>query len=477
MAVRSSTLRFRINILGAVIFAVHLVLALLSYVQAPVLWNAAEHPRAAAFFESFGLGAVRLFAGDGAVVLSQGIPLAIASIAAALLLLMLTRHGDDADAGVAHLLRRWSIAFAAACFLAFPLFTQDFWLSAAWGRMVAAGVNPFHTLFTDSDLIGLPLDHFPMPMSYGPLWAVMSALVAVIAFGNAIAMGLLFKALIAAAWIGSLVLVDRIHRDKPMRERCLAIALFGWIPLGVSQSVAEGHNDIVMIAPALLWFLLLLRNNRWAPLALAASVLCKYATAPLFLIDLIHAFRRERLTVMQYVRRMLPPALLGLAFFALFFRSTAFFDGIRLVSEWYFLRPSEAVAGLEHLLGLPIYPLHLIAQAVFPVIAVYWLAAAVREASTETLTRATVAMIAAIMFGAISHLWPWYLVWGVAFGALAPQWWVSRFITAVALLVPFTLATWWLPAVEPYRDIATLVIYAAAALWVVLTREPAAAGR
>lgn len=314
-------------------------------------------------------------------------------------------------------------------------------------------------------------------MSYGPLWALMSALIALVAFGNAIAMALLFKALIAAAWIGSLVLVDKVHGGRPQRERCLAIALFGWIPLGVSQSIAEGHNDIVMIAPALLWFLLLLRNSRFAPIALVASALCKYATAPLFLIDLIHAFRHERLTALQYVWRMLPAALLGLLVLALFFRSMSFFDGMRLVSEWRFLRPSEAVSGLEQLVGLPLYPLDLVALAVFPVIALYWLAAAVRDAGIENLTRATVALIAAVMFGAASHLWPWYLVWGVAFGALLPHWWVSRFIAGVALLIPFTLVTWWIPAIEPYRDVAALAVYAAAALWIVLTREPAAAKR
>jgi hypothetical protein len=243
------------------------------------------------------------------------------------------------------------------------------------------------------------------------------------------------------------------------------------VPLGVSQSIAEGHNDIVMIAPALLWFLLLLRNNRWAPVALAASVLCKYATAPLFLIVLIHAFRRERLTILQYVLRMVPPALIGLGLLALFFRSMSFFDGVRLVSEWFFLRPSEAVSGLEYLLGLPLYPLHVAAQAVFPVIAVHRLAAAVRHATSETLTRATIALVAAILFGAISHLWPWYLVWGVAFGALLPQWWVSRFFAGVALLIPFTLATWWIPSIEPLRDVATLAVYAGAILWVLLTRE------
>jgi hypothetical protein len=473
----SSALRIRINILGAIIVTVHLALALLSYVQAPVLWSGLEHPRAAAFFDSLGIGSWDLFSGHETVILSQGTPLALATVAAVLLILMLTRRGHDADAGVAQLLLRWSIAFAAACFIAFPLFTQDFWLSAAWGRMIASGINPFHTLFTGDDLAGLPLDHFPMPMSYGPLWGVLSALVALLAWNNAIAMGLLFKVLIAAAWLWSLFLIDAIQRDKPARERCLAIALFGWVPLGVSQSIAEGHNDIVMIAPALLWFLLLLRNNRWAPIALAASVLCKYVTAPLFLIDLIHAFRRERLTPLQYVGRMLPAALFGLLFLALFFRTMSFFDGVRLVSEWYFLRPSEAISALEQLLGFQLYPLHLMALAVFPVIAVYWLAATVREASTVNLTKATVALMAAILFGAISHLWPWYLVWGVAFGALLPQWWVSRFIAAVALLVPFTLATWWVPWSEPYRDLATLAIYAAAGLWIVMTRAPDAAKR
>ena len=80
----SSALRIRINILGAIIVAVHLALALLSYVQAPVLWSGLEHQRAAAFFDSLGIGASGLFAGNEAVVLSQGIPLAIATVAAML---------------------------------------------------------------------------------------------------------------------------------------------------------------------------------------------------------------------------------------------------------------------------------------------------------------------------------------------------------------------------------------------------------
>ena len=75
----------------------------------------------------------------------------------------------------------------AVCTLAFPVFTQDLWLSAAWGRMIAAGVNPFHTLFTPELLAGLPLDHFPMPMSYGPLWGLVSGGIMLIAGDSVLA--------------------------------------------------------------------------------------------------------------------------------------------------------------------------------------------------------------------------------------------------------------------------------------------------
>jgi alpha-1,6-mannosyltransferase len=462
--------RLWIHGLGAIIFALHLALALLSYIQAPVLWNANAHPRAAAFFAHMGFSTSRLIIDTAAVIVSHSILLAIASLAAMVLVLMLTRHGA-AEAGLPRLLLRWSIAFAAAQFLAFPLFTQDFWLSAAWGRMVVTGINPYHALFTDAHLSGLPLDHFPMTMSYGPVWAVISAAIALVAWNNALVLALLFKAVIAAAWIAALLLIDRAQGHRPALDRCLALALFGWVPLSGSQSIAEGHNDIVMIAPALLWFVLLARNHGAAPIALATAVLCKYATAPLFLIDLIDALRRQHLTLMQYAWRMLPAALIGLVLTALFFRSLSFFDGLRLVSEWFFLRPADAVTGLEQILGLSLYPLPLVAQGLFPVVAVYWLASAARDANAENLAKATVALIAAILFGALSHLWPWYLVWGIAFAALLPRWWMSRFITGVALLIPFALASWWIESIEPMRNVITLAIYAGAGLWVYLTRE------
>ena len=73
------------------------------------------------------------------------------------------------------LVLKWALAFAFVSCFAYPIFTQDFWLSVVWGDMVASGINPYYEKFTPEMLGGLPLDHFPMTMSYGPLWALISA--------------------------------------------------------------------------------------------------------------------------------------------------------------------------------------------------------------------------------------------------------------------------------------------------------------
>ncbi len=260
-----------------------------------------------------------------AVIVSYWIPLAVATIAMMLLLLSLARYRELTDAVVVGLLFRWSVAFAAACSFAFPLFTQDLWLSAVWGRMIVAGVNPYHNFFTPESLEGLPIDHFPMVMSYGPLWGLLSGAVMAIAGDSVLTTAIVSKGLLAAAWIGSLVLVRQVMAQRSSFDRCLAVALFGWAPVGVTQSLAEGHNDIVMTFFALLWLSLLLRGRRTAPIALISSALCKYTTAPLFLIDAIYVLRMERIHWRDYMIRLIAPALLALLVFAVFFRSPAVF--------------------------------------------------------------------------------------------------------------------------------------------------------
>jgi alpha-1,6-mannosyltransferase len=479
---QAAALRFRVNVLGAVALAAYGSMSLLSFAQAPALWRGhAGAPRAIAFFDALAnhLSIVALshrFDGNVAVIVSYFVPLAVATVAAVLLVAMLHRCRRALDASIVRLLLRWSFTFAAVSLFAVPIFTQDFWLSAVWGRMVAAGLNPYHQLFTSDMMAGLPLDHFPMLMSYGPAWAILSAAVMAIAGNSALATAILFKAILGAAWIGAVLLVEKITEPRPVLERCLAIAVIGWMPLGLLQTVAEGHNDIVMAVLALLWLWLLMRGRWSAPVALVVSAMAKYVTAPLFIVDVIVTLRMHRLTWRALVLRSIVPGLLGVALLALFFRSLQFFEGTRVISEWHFLQPRHILGAFEDFVPFSLLPLELAIAAAFATITAYYLVALYKEPTPEAVAKAALAVMSAISFAGVAHLWPWYLVWSIGLAALVPTWWLSRFVIGVAILAPFTLAFWWIDALLNSKEWAALAMYAGALLWVAATRvAPSAA--
>ena len=445
-------------------------MAALSYLQTPALWESEYTPRADAFFDALygpqGAETVRAFFGTKmALIVWHWVPLGIATAAMAGLLVLLSLHARRLDASAARLLVRWSLAFAAACFFAFPVFTQDFWLSGAWGHMVAAGVNPYYNYFTPESLDGLPLDHFPMVMSYGPLWALLSGALMAVSFGSVWVAALLFKAILAGAWCGSLLLIDRVMRDASCTGRCMAIAVFGWMPLSVHQSIAEGHNDIAMAFPAVLWVALLLRGKASGAFALGASVLIKYITAPLLLVDMLVSLRMHRMTLRSYILRMILPGLAGLAILAVFYRSPTFFDGLRLISTWHFLQPADAVAALQHTLGVSLPLADLAVVALFPLVALHQVYLFWKEPTTEGMLKVSLAIVASVSFSAINHIWPWYIIWTLALAAMIPYWWLSQFIVGLAILAPFTVAVWWIPQFEAHKGLTAVMLYAGASLW------------
>ena len=470
----ATSLRLRVNLLGCAALAGYAVLTVLSWVQAPALWRAENASHMLAFFDELAtrfpvLDLYQSFPSSEAVIASYWGPLGLATLPCILLVLLLARPSALPDEALLRLIFNWSLAFAAVCLLAFPVFTQDMWLSAVWGRMISAGVNPYYQLFTPDTLTGLPLDHFPMVMSYGPLWGIISAIVMLVAGNSILATGILFKAVLAAAWIGSLALIEQITRTRPARERCLAIGMFGWAPASVSQSLAEGHNDIVLVALALLWMLLLLRAHWVAPAALVASALCKYATAPLLVIDWVAALRREDAGWRRFLARLIAPAALGLGTLAVFYRSTEFFDGLRVVSEWHFLRPGDALMAIELATGLPLLALRIAVMLGFVLFAAYWIAVSFWSPTMTSLQKATISTMVAVLFSAVSHVWPWYAIWALAPAAVIPGWWLSRFVFGVALLMPFTLAAWWSEPFPNHMEFTALVVYAGACLWTVAT--------
>jgi alpha-1,6-mannosyltransferase len=340
----------------------------------------------------------------------------------------------------------------------------------AWGRMAAEGTNPYHNLFTDETLTGLPLDHFPMVMSYGPGWAILSAAVMAVTGKSVLAATILFKGVLLAAWLASLALIKTMTASKPALDRCLALVVAGWMPLGVLQTVAEGHNDIFMVWLALMW-LALLGQGRWlAPVALMGSALGKYVTAPLFLIDVIIAWRLHGLGWRQLIVRYVGPGLLGIAVFGVFYRSPEFFEGTRVISEWEFLQPRHAVEAIELAVGFDLNVLDWTITATFVLIALASVVVLLRTPTLDNATKAALAIMSAISFVGIAHLWPWYLVWTVLLAALVPRWWLARFVIGVSVLAAFSLSFWWVKPIENSQVWASLVIYVGAVFWCLLTR-------
>jgi alpha-1,6-mannosyltransferase len=476
LALQTSFLRVGVNLLGAVALVAYAVLTVLSYAQAAVLWrNHPAAPHAVAFFSDLAttfplVRLSRLFDTNVAVIVSYCVPVGIVTAAWIALVAILYRLEHTLDTNLDTLLMRWSVAFAVGSVLAFPVFTQDFFLSMAWGRMAAEGTNPYHNLFTDETLAGLPLDHFPMVMSYGPGWAILSGMVMAVTGKSVLAATILFKGVLLATWIASLALIRVMTGSKPTLDRCLAITVAGWMPLGVLQTVAEGHNDIFMVWLALMW-LALLGQGRWvAPVALMGSALAKYVTAPLFLVDLIIAWRLHGLGWRQLFVRYVGPALLGIAVFGIFYRSPEFFDGTRVISEWEFLQPRHAVEAIELALGFDLYVLDWIVTATFALIALYSVVVLLLTPTLDNATKAALAIMSAISFVGIAHLWPWYLVWTVLLAALVPRWWLARFVIGVSVLAAFSLSFWWVEPIENSREWASLVLYVGAVLWCLLTR-------
>jgi alpha-1,6-mannosyltransferase len=472
-----------IHTCGATIFAAHLSLALLSLPQSIALWDGEDAPKAQALAQRIdqtltsspmlnrAWGAARGLIETGAEALwSVSASFAISSVAFLLLYLAVLRSQDgETGRRERSAIARWAAAFVAASLFAYPVFTQDFWLSAVWGGMVADGMNPYHQLFGDAQIGSLPVDHPPMAMTYGPLWALISAAVMKASAGQPALTFLLFKVILAASWLLGLRLVLDLASDAAPKVRALAILVYGWLPLGVSQTVAEGHNDIAMAVCALLWLRLTLRSSAASTLALSASALLKYTTLPLYAASAVFAWAWRRSWRDLIIPLVLPVIFIALGL-ALFFRSFAFFDGLVEMSAWQALRPVDALAALEAFTGLPFRILNPAVLAAFPALALLALYRLKQDPAPASLIAAALALMAAVVFTISKHPWPWYLVWLLPLAALQPFSWLSRFVTGAALAAPFTLTFWWAPQLQEHKEYAALLLYVTALAFTLLSR-------
>jgi hypothetical protein len=344
-----------------------------------------------------------------------------------------------------------SVGYLAALLLLPLVFSRDVYSYAYYGRIAETyGTNPY--VATPADFPADALAAFvgpkwaDTPAVYGPLWTHVSSLV-VRAFDDVGALVSAFRVSAIGASLATLVVVSRlVRRVRPERE-AFALALIGLNPVVVFQSVASGHNDVlVMLAVAAALALAFAERERWATAALALGVLVKVTAAvPLLLLWIALAARRLR---GERIRTLVPhvaiAAVLGLLAAAPFLNTSDPTLGMAelathegwLAPSRFFRRLFDAVSG--DALGF-------VPRIVVPVLLIGALAAIVRGVLRRAPKIGTPlvgaswgwGLLALMLLGPV--LLPWYVVWALPLAWLLPR--VPRAVL-VATGVALTLSQW-----------------------------------
>lgn len=182
-------------------------------------------------------------------------------------------------------------------------FSGDVYAYVIYGRLYALhGVNPYllgsalqpqadDALRTCLAFYGNP----PPADNYGPLWTLLAGGISRLEAGAALgAQVWTHRVVAAAAAVASTLGMLRLLRGVDAAERAKRVAGFALHPLVLYEAAVGGHNDLLMIAPAVWAFALAEELPLVAGLLLGASIAVKYVSLLLVPFLAIRAAKRGR---------------------------------------------------------------------------------------------------------------------------------------------------------------------------------------
>lgn len=313
------------------------------------------------------------------------------------------------------------------------LFSRDVYSYAYYGKIAATyHANPYVRTPADFPHDALAAFVGPKwvrtPAVYGPLFTLGSSLVARVA--DSVAGFIIgFRLVAVAASLGTMAIVTRlVGRERPERT-AFAVALIGLNPVVLFQSVASGHNDVlVMLSIAAALALVFAGRELPATAVLALGTLVKATVAvPLVVLIAVTVARRPMgKRGRALLGHLAVAAGIGLAFALPFLQredpSLGMFELAKhegwLAPSRFFRRVLDGISG--DMLGV-------VARVVFPfllLVAVFLVVRALVRRGETTTPFAVGAgwgwgLLFLMLLGPV--LLPWYVTWVLPLAWLLPS--------------------------------------------------------
>jgi len=317
-----------------------------------------------------------------------------------------------------------------------------------------------------------------VPSNYGPLWTWISGLVVGVLGRESLALDLLgFKGVAIAAYLAQALLVYCILRRRAPDLAPAGLAFFAWNPLVLYESAVNGHNDVTMMAFALLGIFFWERRQPLAMVtALTLSLLIKIPMAPLLPSFLLAAARERnwpgffRLVILG---GLLSAALVALAYFSLPDPLAALTN---LSTRSGLLTHSlPAVLSLTlRLMGIDAETAATSAQTA--ALAAFAIAASLQLVRTwerpAAVLRYAFDLILFLLLFVTPWFQPWYVTWAVALAALFPRPEASTQAGLFSLTVMFSYVVYgfvwfWIPRQANWGNTLGITLMAVATTYLI----------
>ena len=189
-----------------------------------------------------------------------------------------------------------------------PFYATDIFYYSITGEITGVyQENPYFKIPGEfSHSIFFPFNYWvDITSPYGPLWTSLSGWVVYLSQAHLFWTPMLFKVINLAALWGCAAIIQRIWHFLRPQQAIWGTILFLWNPLVLLDSIANGHNDVLMAFFLLLGALFLLKDRGLASFTfLLLTVWIKYLPTPIaawtFLVKLRPGSKGRLYTIVSY---------------------------------------------------------------------------------------------------------------------------------------------------------------------------------